>query len=386
MKKKIKIVRIQSRICIGGPAIHTALLSKYLPDDYETVLVGGAVEEGEFCKFEELKRDRIEIRIIPEMRRAINPWCDALAIWKLYKLIKKEKPDIVHTHTSKAGAVGRIAALMARVPLIFYTFHGHAFEHYFPRSITEFFKLVEKILARFSTEVVAISPKQKYDITKKFNIVPQSKCRVVRLGFDLQPFFQVHQNGHLKQKLGLGEDVFLIGSIGRLVPIKNHTLALRILYALVQNDKRFHLCIVGDGPERIKLENKAQRLDISSHVHFTGWEEDTRHIYGGIDMLLLTSLNEGTPVTLIEAMAARVPVISTHVGGVPDLINGKNGYTFPLRDEQLAVQYILNRSKSKSAFEEQLAGAQEFVSNHYAYSRLVKDIDQLYKDHLGKLN
>ena len=366
MKKKIKILRIQSRICIGGPAIHTALLSKYLPDDYETVLVGGAVEEGEFCKFDELKDDGINIRIINEMQRSANPWNDVMSVWKLYRLIKQEKPDIVHTHTAKAGAVGRAAAILAGVPLIFHTFHGHTFEHYFSRWVTAIFIGIEKLLAKFSTEIIAISPKQKTDLTQKFKIVTHSRCRVIRLGFELQPFAQLHKNGHLKNELGLSGDVFLIGIIGRLVPIKNHILALRILKALLQQEKRFHLCIVGDGPERSRLENATRELGITEHVHFTGWKEDVAHIYSGIETLLLTSLNEGTPVTLIEAMAARAPVVSTKVGGVPDLIHQHNrGFTFSINEENKAVDWIANQSSSSQTIQKQLSAAQSFVQLTY---------------------
>ncbi len=384
--KRFKILRIQSRICIGGPAIHTALLSAHLPkEQFETVLIGGAVDPGEFCKFEELQRSGIDIRIINDMQRKANPIKDLIALYKLYQIIKHEKPDIVHTHTAKAGALGRTAAILAGVPLIFHTFHGHTFANYFSFWVTEIFKFIERVLARFSTAIIAISPRQKYDLSRKYHIAPAKHIRVIYLGFDLQPFLSVQKNNYLKKQLGIGENEVLVGIIGRLVPIKNHSASLRILKSLHKKGALFHLCIVGDGPERIKIEEMANQYGLQEFVHFLGWEQDMASIYAGIDVMLLTSLNEGTPVTIIEAMASMTPVVSSSVGGVPDLVaSGQNGFLYPLENEDKAVDYIREIVQTPGVKERLTISGKKFALENFMYTRLVDDIVSLYQEYLSK--
>ena len=189
--------------------------------------------------------------------------------YQLYKIIRLEKPDIVHTHTAKAGALGRTAAILAGVPLIFHTFHGHTFEGYFPFFVTEFFKFIERVLARFSTAIIAISPRQKHDLSNRHHITSAEHIHVIRLGFELEPFFAVRKNGLLRKKLGLDAKQALIGFIGRLVPIKNIPGALMILKSLHEGGALYHLCIVGDGPERALAEGLTEKLGLRGYVHFS---------------------------------------------------------------------------------------------------------------------
>lgn len=384
MKRPIKILRIQSRICIGGPAIHTALLAEHLPvDEFRTVLIGGAVEADEFSRYEELKKRGIDIRILKDMQRSTNPFKDIKALYQLYKIIRREKPDIVHTHTAKAGALGRTAAILSGVPLIFHTFHGHTFEGYFPFFITQIYKFIERFLARFSTAIIAISPRQKYDLSHKHHIISAKQIHVIRLGFDLAPFFSVRKNGLLKKKLGLDAKHTLIGFIGRLVPIKNIPGALMILKSLHERGAICHLCIVGDGPERVRAERLTEKLGLRGYVHFLGWEQEIAQIYAGIDVLLLTSLNEGTPVAIIEAMATMTPTVASSVGGVPDLIvSGKNGFLYPLTDSEKAVDQVQRIIQDLSTLEGLTLAGNLFVKDNYLYTRLVRDIVRLYKMHL----
>jgi glycosyltransferase involved in cell wall biosynthesis len=269
LQKKVKILRIQSRICIGGPAIHTEILSKYLnAEKYETILVGGALNNGEVSRIAELRQKGIHVQLIPEMGREISPLRDLFTIFKLYRLMQQEAPDIVHTHTAKAGAAGRIAACLARVPVIVHTFHGHVFHDYFGKLRTTLFIWLERILGTLTSSIITISPRQRFDIVEKYKIARPTKVKVIQLGFELERFLLLQKNVLLKNDLGLTQDEILIGIVGRLVPIKNHKMMLRVLEQLRQNGIKGHLCIVGDGELRNELELLAKEWRIQKYVHF----------------------------------------------------------------------------------------------------------------------
>lgn len=379
-KSKIKVLRIQSRICVGGPAVHTEILARYLDTDkYDTILVGGALEEGEKSRIPLLRKQGINVTTIPQMGRELSPVRDLSAIVKLYRLIREIKPDIVHTHTAKAGAIGRIAARLAGVPIIIHTFHGHVFRHYFGKLKTRFFQILERVLALISTRIVVISPAQFHDIVDVFKIAPAKKTQVIRLGFELERFLFLEKNDLLKESLNLSEDTFLLGIIGRLVPIKNHEMALRVLALLHKKRVPAHLCIVGDGELRELLEQHVKEMELVPFVHFLGWRLDVENIYAGIDTLILTSLNEGTPVAIVEAMASQVPVVATNVGGVRDLIvDQETGMLCPPNDSPVMVSKIQQIYESKSLRERLVKNAREFAIKTYSYKRLVSEIEALY--------
>lgn len=374
----LKVMSIQSRICIGGPALQTELLSKHLPVlQYKSVVISGKVDSSEFSRISDLRAQGIPVHVIPEMKRISSPVDDIKAIVRCYKIIKQEKPDIVHTHTAKAGTVGRIAAWLAGVPKIYHTFHGHTFHSYFSKPVTAVFILIERLLARLSTAVIAISPSQQDELVNRYHIAPAQRFRMIRLGLELEPFSRLNRSTQLKTDLSLSPDTCLLAVIGRLVPIKNIEMALRVLSRL---DSHYHLCVVGDGPEHENLESLASTLDIQDRVHFLGWIENITGIYAEIDALLLTSNNEGTPVAVIEAMAASVPVVATCVGGVPDLVKHKmNGYLCDPHDTvsmgKLIIELCQNRSKTKKV----CTNAMRFVNQFYSADRLLNDINHLYQ-------
>ncbi len=380
--KKHKVIHIQSRLCIGGPVVNTELLSRLSPDQkYKSIIIGGKVEASEVSVISELIVKGLDVRIVQSMRRVTNPLNDIKAIIEIYKLIKKEKPDIVCTHTAKAGTVGRIAGIFARVPLVFHTFHGHTFHSYFPRYLTAFFLFIERLLARFTTKIIAISPSQKHELVDIYRVAPENKFVVIRLGLELSSFYNIVPNGYLKKELNLPLDAPLLGIIGRLAPIKNMNMALRVL-SLLQY-KNVHLIIVGDGDERPLLEQHAMHLGINDKVHFWGWETDITKIYSGIDMLLLTSKNEGTPVTIIEAMASGVPVVATRVGGVPDIISHQeSGYLCQVDNDKEMAEQIMFLLDNPSKTQQICNQARQSVGKMYNAQRLVRDIDRLYSHYL----
>ncbi len=382
MKRKIKIIRIQSRICIGGPSIHSEILSKYLdPERFDTILLGGALDEGEKSRVADLKRKAIQIRTIGEMGREISLWSDLKALIKLYRIIRQEKPDIVHTHTAKAGAVGRIAAWLAGVPIIIHTFHGHVFHHYFGRLKTRLFIQFERWLAKITTCIIVISRSQKYDIVTRFRISPEKKVVTIPLGLELERFLLINKdNFDLKNELNIPKKEFLVGIVGRIVPIKNHELLLKAIKLLRDQQFPVHLCIVGDGELREQLTKSAREKNIFEFVHFVGWRLDMEKIYSGMDLLALSSLNEGTPVAIIEAMASQVPVVATAVGGVPDLITdgvtGLLSISNDAKDLAEKIKQILTDSEMKQKI---LKNARKLVERKYHYRRLIDDIQNFYE-------
>lgn len=382
MKRKIKIIRIQSRICIGGPSIHSEILSKYLdPERFDTILLGGALDEGEKSRVADLKRKSIQIRTIEEMGREISLWYDFKALIKLYRIIRQENPDIVHTHTAKAGAIGRIAAWLAGVPIIIHTFHGHVFHHYFGRLKTRFFILFERWLSQITTRIIVISDSQKYDIVTRFRISPEKKVITIPLGLELERFLLINKdNFNLKNELNIPKKEFLVGIVGRIVPIKNHELLLKAIKLLREQQIPVHLCVVGDGELRDQLNKSVREKNIFDYVHFIGWRLDMEKIYGGMDLLALSSYNEGTPVAIIEAMASQVPVVATAVGGVPDLItDGVTGLLSNSKDAcDLAekIKQILTDSEMKQKI---LKNARKLVERKYHYRRLIDDIQNFYE-------
>jgi glycosyltransferase involved in cell wall biosynthesis len=371
-----KIVRIFSRLNIGGPAIHVVLLSEKLSPKYETILVTGKVGalEGDMSYLLEEKRSFHHV-FIPELGRNIRIWNDWVAFWKIFKLLLREKPAIVHTHTSKAGVLGRIASVLARVPVRIHTFHGHLFEGYFGKIKTFLMIMAERILAHFTTAIVAISEAQKRDL-QKFGICP---LVVIRLGFDLTPFQR--EKADSRQGFGLPKDRYLIGLVARLIPIKNHASFLRIAKKVLLRRKDVHFVIVGDGELKDVLKQQISELEIDSYTSLLSWHKEIKPIYDSLDIVCLTSLNEGTPVSLIEAQACGKPVVAFRVGGVEDVIvPGKSGYLVEIGDESQFSERILSLLTHPEQRAEMGDFGKKVILENFHEGRLIKEMDQLYQD------
>jgi glycosyltransferase involved in cell wall biosynthesis len=396
----VKIVRIIARLNIGGPAINAVLLSEGLNrDGFKTTLVTGSITEGEGDMSYFAKERAVSPVLINELSRKINLLKDLKALFKIYKIIKKERPDIVHTHTAKAGALGRLAAVLAGVPVRVHTFHGHIFEGYFSVLSTKIFIAIEKFLGRFTTRVIVVSTSVAEDISIRYNIAPKEKIAVIPLGFDLEVFFDIDTyRGRLRKELGLADDVLLVGIVGRLVPIKNHKMFLDAakslitcsLPAVAQSDGRpgppvTKFIIVGDGQLRQELEKYIEKIGIKQHVIFLGWRKDLEKIYADLDVVCLTSLNEGTPVSLIEAMASAKPVVATDVGGVRDIVtHGENGLLVSSSDTSgfgKALLEMLEDSQKRMAMG---TNGRRFVSENFRDERLIRDMKSMYGELLKR--
>lgn len=388
-----KILRIINRFNLGGPTYNAAYLTKYMPQEYETLLIGGDKEESEEASQHILDALGIEPIILPEMRRAIKFGNDYAAYKKIKQIIETFKPDIVHTHASKAGTLGRMAAFSCKVPVVVHTFHGHVFHSYFSKAKTTVFKRIEKKLAEKSSGIIAISDIQKEELGNVHKIASNDKITVIPLGFDLDRFQQNlnEKRAVFREEYQLADDEIAIGIIGRLVPIKNHALFLKGLkYVLSNTDKKVRAFIVGDGESREHIIELAKTLNIEFcestkglHIQpltFTSWIKDIDVVNAGLDIVALSSLNEGTPVSLIEAQAANNPIVSTNVGGIENVvIANETGLLSAVDDEQSFGENLLdlvNDAKKRKAM--QIKGW-EHVKNQFSYKRLVEDMDNLYK-------
>ena len=325
-----KILRIINRFNLGGPTYNAAYLTKYLESDYETLLIGGQHDESEISSMDILNNLGLKPIIIPEMQRSLNPYKDQIAYRKIQNIIKEFKPDIVHTHAAKAGALGRSAAYKLGVNQIYHTFHGHVFHSYFGDFKTKIFKKIERDLAKKTTKIIAISEIQKKELSKIHRICPEEKIEVIPLGFDLEKF-NVDKDSKRKKfrgKWNIKENEIAIGIIGRLVPIKNHFFFIDAIQEILKKSEvPIRAFIVGDGEEKQNIINyiKSKNLDYSldnslATFQLTSWIREIDRVNSGMDIICLTSLNEGTPVSLIEAQASSKPIVSTKTGGIENIV------------------------------------------------------------------
>ena len=381
---KIKVLRIIARLNVGGPAKHVVLLTAGLDKNkYDSTLVYGGIEEGEGDMSGLAKAGGIKYIFIPEMSRSINPLGDLKAFLKIFSIIRKDRPQIVHTHTAKAGTLGRLAAIMAGVPIKIHTFHGHIFYGYFNKILTNYFMLVERALAAFTDRIIAISDIQKDELLNKYNIGNESKYSVVNIGLDLERFSDLEKKrGNFRRKLGLANDDILIGIVGRLVPVKNHRMFIKAALNLKNLVKpevfdKIKFIVVGGGEEKESLTGYAKSLGIDGSFIFSGWADDIEEVYADLDIVALTSKNEGTPLSLIEAMASSKPVIATDVGGVRDVVQD-SGFLVDSDDDTGYARRLAELVMSESKRREMGLKGKNLVIKRYSKERLIGQIDKLY--------
>lgn len=408
----MKIVRIIARLNVGGPARHVVWLTKALQnEEFQTALLTGTVPEGEEDMSYFAAAHDVEPVFIPEMSRELSVK-DVVSLWKVYRFFRKEKPDIVHTHTAKAGTIGRVAGFFYRWltpqsligrprPVRFvHTYHGHVFHSYYGKNKTRLFLFIEKALARFATDkIITISGQQFEEIHGQFHVGKEKQFAVVPLGIDLAPFagWQAKRT-LLREEIGVRDDEILIGLVGRLTEIKNHSLFLQAarLYKENFHFPRLKFVIIGDGHLRKTLEKEAEKYDIKGIVTFLGNRGDADVFYPALDVVALTSLNEGTPLSLIEAMANARPCISTAVGGVVDLLGGEvrteaggfivceRGLRAASGDAESFLNGLIYLAKNEKLREELGERGRNYVFASYDKERLISDLKKVYYDLMRK--
>jgi glycosyltransferase involved in cell wall biosynthesis len=384
-----KILRIINRFNLGGPTFNAAYLTKYLSPEFETMLIGGTIDETEESSDFILDQLGIKATLIPEMGRKISMLDDLKAYDKIKKIIRDFKPDIVHTHASKAGTLGRLAAHNMGVKVIIHTFHGHVFHSYFGTLKTQFYKAVEREMARRSTAIIAISQKQKEELAQIHKICKDEKITVIPLGFDLSRFQEntAEKRNNFRRKFNLQDDEIAIAIVGRLVPIKNHGFFLRALkIATSKTTKKIRAFVVGDGEERANLEKLSSDLNLEKTLlTFTSWIKNVDEVYAGVDIVALTSLNEGTPVSLIEAQAANKPIVSTNVGGIENVVVPETAFLSPAKDLEEFAGNLLKLIENEELRNNMSKEGWRHIREKYHYTRLVKDVSNLYLQALQRV-
>lgn len=377
-----------ARLNMGGPALHVAYLSAGLAErGYETTLVAGSLARGEGSMSYVAEGLGVEVVHLDALSREISPFRDALSVLRLARLIRAQRPQILHTHTAKAGAVGRLAALLAgdaRPEVIVHTFHGHVLRGYFGPLKSGAFRLLERLLARTTTRLIAVSPQVRDDLVG-LGVAPVEKFTVVRLGIELGERLGTEEEGaDARARLGIAPERFVVGWVGRMTGVKRTDDVLESLRLLRERGVDAVLLMVGDGPDREHVEERASRLGIVRHCLFLGYQEDVSGWYRAFDAMILPSANEGTPVVVIEALAASCPVVATSVGGVPDVVReGVDGFLVPAGDTEALAERLARLAQDPELRARMGAAGRGSVPARYAVERLVTDIDELYRSLLG---
>jgi glycosyltransferase involved in cell wall biosynthesis len=387
VSQPIRILRIINRFNLGGPTYNVSYLTKYLSPEFETLLIGGEKDESEADSDFIVKNLGIQPRIIHGMKRSLNPLNDYIAYKEIRKIIREFKPDIVHTHASKSGALGRYAAIREKVPVIVHTFHGHIFHSYFSGITTAVFKKIERYLAKRSTAIVAISEIQKTELCDDHKICSREKMEVIPLGFDLDRFHRDtnHKRSAFRTQWKIDGNEIVVAIIGRLVPVKNHEMFIRCAADLIRDGiTNVKFMIVGDGELREELNQLAVELGksiptLNDKLIFTSWIKEVDVVLAGSDIVALTSWNEGTPVSLIEAHAASCPVVTTRAGGVEDIVaHEETGFVSDPGDSKAFTANLRKLILNEELRHRMASKAQQRVLKQYSYQRLVSDMSRLY--------
>jgi len=388
-----RVFRLINRFNLGGPTFNVTYLTKFLSPEFETLLAGGVKDESEASSEHITSEYGLKPLIIENMKRSINPANDIAAYNSIKKVIKEYKPHIVHTHASKAGSLGRMAAISCKVPIIVHTYHGHVFHSYFNNVQTSVYKNIERYLGSKSTALIALSEQQKHELSEIHKIAPADKFQIIPLGFDLKRFWTGTDEKRriFRTKHQLDDDTVAIGIMGRLVPIKNHAFFLDAFkIALEKAHTNVKAFIIGDGELKQSLVNQCIKNGLTystienpnpvANVIFTSWITDTDTAMAGLDIIALSSLNEGTPVSLIEAQAAGKPIVSTIAGGIENVvIPNKTALLSPQKDltlfsDNLCKLVIDSKLRSELSIE-----GRAFVAKNFSYNTLAENTSNLYK-------
>ncbi|MCE3296157.1 MAG: glycosyl transferase group 1 [Crocinitomicaceae bacterium] len=385
-----KVLRIINRFNIGGPTYNATFLTRFLDDDFETLLIGGLPEKDEADSLHIPQEYGVEPMILKEMKRIPDFKSDREAYRKIKDIIREFKPDIVHTHASKAGALGRKAAFACKVPVVVHTFHGHVFHSYFGKLKTFVYKFIERRLASKSSGIIAISDIQKKELTEIHKICSPEKVRVIPLGFDLTKFnskIATHRQ-EVRDKYNITENEIAIAIIGRLTAIKNHAFFFQVAEKVMEQSKRpVKFFIVGDGDMRDFVTARTKELNerFGEKIFMTSWIKDIATFNAGMDIICLTSDNEGTPVSLIEAQASEVAVITTETGGVRDImLDGETGFIVQKGDLKEYTKKLVFLIENDEIRRKMSQNGWTYVKDKFHYTRLVRDMEIFYRELLAK--
>ena len=390
----MKVLRIIARLNVGGPARHVTLVNAGLnARRHDTLLVFGTLDAGEASLESAAQQAGLRTIKLQSLGRRVSLFADLQALTQVTRLVFSEAPDVIHTHTAKAGTVGRLAACLFNITrrrsrrcLVVHTYHGHVFEGYFGTATSRAIRTVERCLALITHRIVTISPTQRHDIVERFRVAPVRRTTTIPLGLALEPLLALQPGApDLRERLGLGTGEVVVGFLGRMVPIKDLPTLIHAFAMALERMPNMRLLLAGDGPERPKLMQLAERMGIGGRVVFPGWVDDLPRFYATLDICALSSINEGTPVAIIEAMAASRPVAACAVGGVVDVVEQDvTGLLVPPRDPTALANALVTLS---SAPDERRRMGEEGRRRATGYTdgRLVGDLERLYQEGLAEV-
>ncbi len=378
---KKRVLHIITRLDPGGSSTNTIeTVARLDPQRFEVFLISGLTKDVDGSIEASLRSRNIQYVFFNDLQREIRPWKDLKAFIQLYRLMKQKHFDIVHTHTSKAGILGRWAAKCAGVPMIIHTPHGHVFYGYFSKFLTSIFIWIERLTARITDRIITLTNRGKEEHIA-FKIGPAEKFVTIYSGIDVNPK-SIHSDlkEHLKKQWTLHEGDFIFGSVGRLDPIKGTSYLIDAMSQVVQSHPKTQLLLVGDGSQREKLQKQCLGLGLQAHVKFTGFQKDPAPFIEMMDVFVLASLNEGMGRVILEAMVYGKPVIATKVGGIPELVgNGKNGFLVPPQDAHALSTAMMAMIEHRGLREEMAKQAKAIVGAQFDLDKMVKDIECLYE-------
>jgi glycosyltransferase involved in cell wall biosynthesis len=378
------IVHVIARLNVGGAALHVLQLAhEQQKRGHDVLVVAGTLAAGEESMEYVADELGVELLRLPVLQRELSPRADPAAIMALRSVIRSRRADVLHTHTAKAGATGRIAALMAgraRPRAVVHTYHGHVLSGYFSRRWERLFRLIERLLARASGTLVAVSDEVRDDLVG-FGVAPASRFAVVPYGFELPAWSDVDEESRhtLRGEIGAGDDTFVVGWAGRLTAIKRPLDLIRTQRALLDAGVDALLVLVGDGEDRPEVEALAADLGVADRCRLVGFQKSIRPWYASFDALLLTSANEGTPVVAIEALAAARPVVATRAGGTGTVVrNGESGYLEAIGDTQALADRLAMIASDRELRRRMGAAGADDVRARFVVARMADEVDTIY--------
>lgn len=387
-----RLLIILNRFVIGGQAVDTIPLAWHLNNDFNILILFGEKEKDEIEPDFLLKQYAgLRLKKIKYLRRSINPFIDVFAFFSILYTIVTFKADIIHTHGAKSGFIGRVAAWCTGVRVIIHTFHGHFFHSYFSKTVSGIIALVERMIGNITTSAVALSELQKSELVNTYKILPAAKIKIIPLGF---AFDQLNESATFREsfrsRYGLKPTDVAIGIVGRIVAVKNHPFFVNVVEKLTVEPpaKPVAFFVVGDGDLKSQVENDLQQKGISFNNHsvthenrvvFTSWLTKMYEVMNGLDIIVLTSLNEGTPLSIIEAQFFKKPVVSTNVGGVKDtMIDGKTGFLSESNDVATFTQQLRLLIENKELCDEMGEEGFKFASAKFSKQKEIEATKQFY--------
>lgn len=381
---KIRVLNIITRLERGGaPQALLETISRMSPE-FQVTLATGHTEDADLDLTQEVTEAGFTLALVPTMRRSPHPIRDLLALKHLVKIIKKGNYDIVHTHTSKAGFLGRLAARYCKTPVVVHSPHGTILEGYFSPFVTKFYTLLERITAPMAQCIIGLTTRE-IDQYLAAKIGHADQYTYIYNGIDIQKFANATVPAMaIRESLNISAEAVVFITVGRLVPVKGQADLIEALSQIVSEHTNVHLLMVGEGELREALSQQAKDQQVEKHVHFLGWRSDVPNLLGASDIFVLPSLNEGLGLVLIEAMAQKLPAIATRVGGVPEvIIENETGLLVTAQSpNELAsamTNLVENPDKRKAMGQ---AGYQRAL-DHFSIESTVEKTEDMYRQLLG---